>query len=351
MNRTQQILLGVLALQVLLIVLTGSLFGGGSVPAERQPLVADLEELQPGRLQVSKGDDESVVLERGADGWVLADVDGYPVDPSKVDSVLESLGQVEVGAPVVTSSRYHESLEVTEDTHQCRVRAWKEGASDPEVDLYLGSSPNYRVTHVRRGGDDAVYEARGVNAYDFRTDAASWVERKFVDIPFDDVSGVELSNAHGTFELEQIDGEWTVASGLPAGKTLDATEVDSFVRSLISVWLSEPAGRVDETAHGLDSPAATVTIRYSVPDPDAPAEPAEDPAGEEPVEAEPAEPRMRTESVTFRVGAEVDPDGEGKRYAARSGFAHSVILSKYDAERATEGKLADLFEGASDDDA
>jgi hypothetical protein len=333
MNRTHGILLGVLAVQVLLILLGGSFFGGSAEAGARQALLPALADLAPTRLQITEGEEASVVLEKAGDAWSLADVDGYPVDSAQVDTVIDALKDVRVGAPVVTSSRYHEALEVTDGKHQRRVRMWQDGSGDPDVDVYLGSSPNYQVTHVRVGGADEVYEARGVNAYDFRTDASAWVERKFVDVVYEDVTGLSVKNTHGAIDLEKTDDGWRSTAPLPAGESLDVDAVDSAVRSLVSLWLSEPAGRVDPAAHGFDPPAATVELRYSVPDPEA--------APDE------AEPPTRAETLVLTVGGEVE-GGEGKRYATRSGFDWSVALSKYDAERVIEQKLADLFVGADE---
>ena len=234
MNRTHGILLGALAVQAVLILLTGSFFGSTTEAGARHALLPVLADLAPTRVQITERDDKSVVLERAADAWALADVDGYPVDSSQVETLIDSLEGVQVGLPVVSSSRYHEALEVTEGKHQRRVRMWKDGAGDPDVDVYLGSSPNYQVTHVRVGGTDEVYEARGINAYDFRTDASAWVERKFVDLDYEDVSGLRVRNAHGSFDLQKGDDGWSSTAPLPPGKTLDDAEVDSVVRALVA---------------------------------------------------------------------------------------------------------------------
>jgi hypothetical protein len=317
MSRTQWILSGILAVQVLLLIAAAPWSSETGIESARA-LLPELESFTPARLEIHETDERSVALERRGDTWVLGDEDGFPADRSKVDELLESLEGIEVRRPVVTQSRYHDTFKVAEDDHERRLRIWDDPNDDPEVELFVGTSPNYRVSHVRLGDDDRVYEARGLGAYDLRSDATSWVEQTFVAVPYDDVTRLGLSNEHGRLELMREEGAWKLVA--PTGsdeKALDVPAVDSLVRSIASLRLSEPAGAVDAPAYGLDDPTATVEITYR--------------AGEEVAE----------EVLQLRVGAEVE-EGDGKRYASRSGFDHAVVLSKYDADKLTDKKLADL---------
>ena len=126
-------------------------------------------------------------------------------------------------------------MKVTDDAHERRVRIW--GANDePLADLYLGTSPNYQVSHVRRAGEDAVFEARGLSAWDLRTDEASWVRKAFVDAPADAVLSVSVQNVHGRFTLErdtaaEDEPQWRLADGVTP-RPLDDGKVDAFVQSI-----------------------------------------------------------------------------------------------------------------------
>lgn len=317
MTRTQWILAGILAVQVLLLIAAAPWSSETGIESSH-PLLPELESFTPARLEIQENDERSVTLDRKGDAWVLPDEDNFPADSSKVDQLLDDLEAIKVRRPVVTQSRYHDTFKVAEDEHERRLRIWKDADDDPEIELFVGTSPNYRVSHVRVGGDDRVYEARGVGAYDLRSTPLSWVNQTFVDVPFDDVTRFTLSNEHGRIELAREEGEWKLVSPAGSGEpSLDTTAVDSLVRSVASLRLSEPAGAIDASAQGFDDPAATVEIAYHT--------------GEEATE----------EVVEVRVGAEVG-DGDGKRYASRSGFDHAVILSKYEADKLTGKKLADL---------
>jgi len=314
MNRTHAILAALLFVQLALLALLRSPFAG-SAASEPHPLLPGLSDSEPARIEISEGEGKSVTLVRGQDGWTVADADDYPADAGAVAELIDKLAGLEVRHPVVTSARYHDALGVGGDKHEGRVRIWTDEGDDPRFDLLVGTSPNYRVTHVRPAAEDAVYEVRGLGRYDLRPDAEAWILKRFVDVPAEQIHSIELTNPHGTLKLER--GEQGFVLVAPAGRDvhLDPDKVDGWVRSLGQFWISEPGGRLDEAAQGLARPFATVEIGYAEDD--------------------------EQRAVTVRIGGEV-PDEEGKRYAARSGFDRVAILDSYEAAKITDKKLADL---------
>jgi len=319
MNRTQWTLTGLLLFQFLLLLLIAAPWSSGSGASGPMLLLPALESFTPARIEISSVDD-SLVLDREQDGWRIEQADGYPAEESMVDQLLDSLGQLQVRRPVVTSSRYHEALKVTADENERRLRIWESGEDDPRIDLFLGSSPNYGVNHVRVAGEDNVYEVRGLSPWDMRADMSSWIDKKLVDVAAESVVSLKLRNEHGVIELSRgEDGAWTaVPADSAAAIALDSSKVDSFVRALGSLRFSEPAGRIDGgQGLGFDSPAAELEMAYGLD-------------GE------------ASGVVELVVGGEADPDS-GTRYASRAGSEFGVILSKWDADRLVDKKLDDLL--------
>jgi hypothetical protein len=322
MSRTQWILAIALIVQLALL---GVLYLGSDKRAgdAQQKLLPQVDAFTPDRILIDARDEEEPLsLERRGEGWTLGDPAGYPVDAAKVDGLLDKLEELSIRRPVVSSSRYHAALKVSGDEHERRLRIWDSDDDDPKVDLYLGTSPNFDISHVRLGGDDRVYEVRGLGSFDLRAELSAWVEREFIDLAVDDVVSLKLRNAHGEIELANENGSWSLLSPI-GGKDgqADAGKIDSYVRSVCSVFLSEPAGRADDPALGLDDPAAELEIRFRAGD-----------GAEEPA----------IETLRLVVGAEAEGT-EGERFASRSGFDHAVVLSRYDAEKFTEKKIADLY--------
>ncbi len=340
MSRKQMILATVLAVQVLLLVLL-RLPGSGSAEAGSvRPLLPELENLNAARLVIESGEGDTVALARSGESWTLEEADGFPADGSKVDTMLNDLKALKVRRPVVTSSRYHAQLKVSEEDNERRIRIWDDAEAGPAVDLLVGNAPNYRISSVRRQGEDEVYEVMGLSGWDVQAKQASWIDSKLVDLPADQVTALEVTNSHGRFRLEKAGGTWSVVAGAAPGD-LDQGEVDALVRAYASVYMADPVGRVNEAEQGLEQPAAVVQITVTPPVEPPPAALAE--AGSEGGEAPAAAlPEPQPEVTTLRIGSFKD-EAAGVRYAAVSGFDFAVTLNKFDVERATDKKLADLM--------
>ncbi len=255
------------------------------------------------------------MLERQDEVWRVEQAGGYPADKTKVDKLLDDLEQAKVRRAVVTSSRYHETLKVTEKENERRVRVWEAGKDDPAIDLVLGSSPNYGVNHVRRIGENPVYEVRGLSPWSMQADSGAWIDKQLLDIEADDVTELTLRNEHGEIVLGRREDGWVVLGDESAA--VDSSKIDSFVRSAGGLRFDRPAAGTDDTDYGLDDPAATLELVYAIDD-------------------------ATSESVLARIGGAAGEDGD-QRYAQLDGSEYVVILSKWDADRLLDQKLEDFF--------
>lgn len=311
MTRGQWTLIGLLLVQAMLIAVlrhpelkaapgsaTGSLFAGFD------PAAVDT-------IQVGTKPEETLVLERDGSAWKITSADGYPADSSKVDDLLETIRKATARSAVVTSDKYHESLEVTEEKAQARIRLFSSGAEAPSVDLLLGKA-TAGGAHVRIAGEESVYEIRDLTAWQLRPDTASWMQRTLVDVPTDSVQRVAVKNAHGSFELEKVEGDWLVV--LPEeskGRTCAKDKVDPIVRAAAALSATGAAGRLDPTAQGLGDDATTVTLTHD-------------------------EGR-----VTVRAGSPV-PDKNGQVHVTRDGFGFAATQWESSLASVTAAKLDDL---------
>jgi len=322
MNRTQLYLAGLLIVQVVLILLVRSPFSVASAGAEARALLPALEAITPGQLEILGPDDESIRLVRKDGSWQVESLDGFPADEEKVEKLLDNLTDLRVRRPVVSSGRYHESFKVADDEYEGRIRLWSDTGSDADVDLFLGSSPNFRTSHVRLAGEDAVYEVRGLSSHDVKPASSGWIERELVQTDETLVVGFTLSNEAGEFELVREDGIWQLRS--PEGEgTLDQGKVDAFVRTASSVRLDDAAGPVDPAAHGFSNPAATLVLRWS-----------ETPAA--------VDEEGGVRELTLTVGQQL-PDNESRRYVTRDGFGFTGTVWESSIRRLLEEKLDDLM--------
>lgn len=318
MSRSQTTLGGILLLQALLILFFRSPFAPASQAVEARPLLASLAAITPVRLQLGGSDEESITLEKSGEGWGVTGLAGFPADAKKVDGLLEDLKALTVSRPVVSSPRYHETFGVTEKKNEGRIRLWSGAGDKPELDLIVGDSPNYRITHVRRADDNEVFEARGLTSYEIRSATANWIDKDLVNVPREQLTGLVLTNSNGTFELEQVEGTWKIVAPPDAvGRALDTQKVDDLLRAASALRLADAVGRRDAAAHGLDRPSAVCVVRYT---------------------AEAA----ATQELSVEVGSKV-VGNESQRYVGRAGFEFTGSVWESSVKPLLEDKLDDLL--------
>lgn len=260
MTSTQRKLGILLIVQVVLILLVHSPFGGTSTSATPTMLFPELDDETVSRVRLSDADD-GVTLTRTNGEWGLAEYGGFPANQSKVDELIGDLAALEVRRPVVRSGKYHAAFKVENDDHEGRVRVWSDGDEKPVADLIIGSSANYRALRVRRAGDSEVYEVSGLAAYDVRPDAGSWIRTKLVDVTADTVRGISIANAQGSFELVKDESGWT--AGGTSAATLDTSKVDALVRSVTGLSIAGPLGPSGEHGPTPSDAAASVTLGWA----------------------------------------------------------------------------------------
>ena len=86
MSRNQWVLAGLLAAQLLLLLVVGGPMARSQGPAEAQPLFPGLEAYTPAKLEIQSGEDR-VTLVRDGEEWGLEEADGYPAQADKLDKL------------------------------------------------------------------------------------------------------------------------------------------------------------------------------------------------------------------------------------------------------------------------
>lgn len=260
MTTTQKRLGILLIVQIALILLVRSPFGGAPTGGAPTTLFPGLDNETVSRVQLSDGDD-SVTLTRTDGGWGLEEYGGFPANPSKVDELIDDLAALEVRRPIVRSGKYHAAFKVETDDHEGRVRVWGNVDEKPVADLIVGNSANYRALRVRRTGDSEVYEVAGLAVYDVRPDAGSWIRTRLIDVTADAVSEVSITNANGSFKLVKGESGWAIDKD--AAATVDAGKVEALVRSVTNLSMAGPLGPSAEHGPAAADAEASVTVRWS----------------------------------------------------------------------------------------
>lgn len=190
-----------LALQVVLI---------GVLVAARSGAVAEPEpflSFDAGTIDALSiaNDVGSVALTKTDDAWQLPE--GLPADASKVERVLEKLGDASGGWPVASKASTADRFEVTADNHQRHV-VLKAGG-ETRADFYLGTSPGYRKAHARHADEDDIYAITFSN-YEAGVQGSDWLDKSLLR-PDGALTGVE--RVDGFALTKSDDGVWESRDG------------------------------------------------------------------------------------------------------------------------------------------
>ena len=211
---TFAVLGGLLAAQLLIVAVLMAAQAGGV--REPDPFLS-FDAAAADAVEVSS-QDGSVRLAREGEQWTLEG--GPPADDSKVTEMLEKLADAAGGWPVATSDATAERFEVTEASHQRRIRI---GAGDDELaDIFLGTSPGYRRVHARHADGGDVYSIDFSN-YEAGVKEGDWLERSLLR-PEGTLSRIERTGEEGFTLTRSDDDVWEASDA-----TLDADEVRTFV--------------------------------------------------------------------------------------------------------------------------
>jgi hypothetical protein len=320
MKRPQAVLLALLVAQIALILVFRGPLAQSRETSESHALLPALASLTPSKVEIHGTEDKQVTLVREGEGWVVEEAQRYPADPERVSGLIDKLEAIKVQRPIARSGRYHSALKLTDREHERRVRVWDQPTGKPKVGLYMGTSPNYQITHVRRDGDDAVYEATGLASADVQTEAIGWIRSQLFDLDALTVTSVSVENAKGRFTVaKQDNGTWDVRQPPGRSDAIDASKVVELIRIVTLLTVTEPGGKLDEAKQGFQQPVATITLV---------SRPAADSLG------------TRAEETVLRVGGKVGE--EAKRYVSRSGFEFAGIVYESSVQKLMEQTLAEL---------
>jgi hypothetical protein len=258
MNRTNQILAGVLALQIVLVAVMFWPRPAASVTSG-EPLFPGIEADQIVRITVSDATGNQIQLAKSMGTWVLPEADDYPTQEKKVPELLDKIVALKTSRLVTQMPSSHKRLKVADNNFERRIEF--ELADGTKHRLYLGTSPRYQVTHVRADNQNEVYLASNLSASEIRAQASAWVNTLYLSIPQEQIVGLTLENKNGRFEFEKDDaGTWTMKDLAPDEK-FNENNVKSLVARLSSLQMLRPLGKVEQDAYGLKEPNAVVTVK------------------------------------------------------------------------------------------
>lgn len=225
-SKALQVLISVFVLQLLI---AGGLFWKSNLQAQFAP-ATQLVTIDPSTVDeviINDGND-TVSLTRLDAQWQMNDELNTSASVDKVDKLISDIAELKPGLAVTSTRGAHRQLEVADDNFQRQVTL-KAGV-EIVADLYLGTSPGFRKSHVRQVDYDEVYSGR-LNTFDVPADYDNWLNKNLLS--FDNVKGIQSEEIN----LAYADDQWSIVNPEDQREThqVDKLGIDSLVSQLTTL--------------------------------------------------------------------------------------------------------------------
>lgn len=274
MPRTVRWLGELLAVQLLMAI-------GLNFPAlypVTQPVAAPLVEVaqsQINRVVLEGPDQAKVVLAKEGDSWLLPDLGKFPADSNRVNTILEKITSSKPDAPIATTAGAKARFKVSDEAFERRITLAQNDKT--LATLYLGSSPGFRRSYVRAGGEDTIF-ALELAAYELPVQLADWEDKTILRLPQKDITALEVAGLRieqsaqpaspspekqtGNESHPAVSPPVWEAKELKTGRHLEfkPDAVDTLARSLADLTYDKVLGRDVNPEYGLDKPSLTIVL-------------------------------------------------------------------------------------------
>lgn len=201
MKKTINILSSVFVFQLILVGALSANWGDSEINTN-QPMLG--EGLFESLTQVEITEEEKgISLAKSGDGWTLPEHNNLPVAPSKIDSMLEDLGELKKTWPIAQTKSAAERFEVAEDKFKKRIQL---NAKDDSQNLYVGTSPSFRKSHLRLGEEDEIYSGELGN-HDLSIEVNDWLDKSLLKLDKNKFQSVALNELN----LSKVGDQWTLS--------------------------------------------------------------------------------------------------------------------------------------------
>lgn len=254
MNRRNQLLAALLALQLLLVAVV---YWPRPSQAGAAPLFPNLNAADVLSLSISDGN-EVLNLSNRAGQWLLPDAGDFPAQNERVEALLGKIAALQTGRLVAQTPASHARLQVAATEFVRRVQF--ETAAGERHTVWLGSAASGSSAHFRVDDAAEVYIAADLSSFDANAQPAGYIDTGYISLAAADITAMTVRNASGELLFRKdAEGTWTLA-GLDAGQETDSSKVASLVSRLAGLYMTQPLGVQPLPAWGFDAPAATITL-------------------------------------------------------------------------------------------
>ncbi len=222
MNRKTLFVLAVLALALVAGWYFTSQVGLPRVPAQAEPWLPGVQVAQVKAIEVQRGDQPLVRLERREQGWVVPAKADYPADQGVVNRLLKALAEARKVEPRTANPELYGRLGLADkgEAEQRAVRLTLEQGEAP-LQLLIGKPGQQEGQLVRRADEAQSWLVS--QRIELPASELEWLDRRVTAIPFAEVRELDLRHAGGerlTLARDKAEEANLQVRDLPKGKRL-----------------------------------------------------------------------------------------------------------------------------------
>jgi hypothetical protein len=186
--------------------------------------------------------------------WVI-EPEKFPASQEKLDTVIAKIKALKSNRLVSKTKSSLNRLKVGEQIFSRRVNMTGKDFSET---LYLGTAPIYKSIHVRKEGEQNVFLAKDLSAWELPADPDSWWQKKYLTLTPGEIIEIEVVNSAGKIHLVKDKENWKNKEE-KAGN-LDPSAVDSFLSEIAEIQISKYLTK-DETPQEIKNPAGEIKLK------------------------------------------------------------------------------------------
>ena len=222
MNRKTLFVLAVLALALVAGWYFTSQVGLPRVPAQAERWLPGVQVAQVKAIEVQRGDQPLVRLERREQGWVVPAKADYPADQVVVNRLLKALAEARKVEPRTANPELYGRLGLADkgEAEQRGVRLTLEQGEAP-LQLLIGKPGQQDGQLVRRADEAQSWLVS--QRIELPASELEWLDRRIAAIPFAEVRELDLRHAGGerlTLARDKAEEANLQVRDLPKGKRL-----------------------------------------------------------------------------------------------------------------------------------
>lgn len=222
MNRKTLFVLTVLALALVAGWYFTSQVSLPRVPAQAERWLPGVQVAQVKAIEVQRGDQPLVRLERREQGWVVPAKADYPADQGVVSRLLKALAEARKVEPRTANPELYGRLGLADkgDAEQRAVRLKLEQGEAP-LQLLIGKPGQQEGQLVRRADEAQSWLVS--QRIELPISELEWLDRRIAAIPFAEVRELDLRHAGGerlTLSRDKAEEANLQVRDLPKGKQL-----------------------------------------------------------------------------------------------------------------------------------